>query len=342
MRSASVLRRYTKTQMTSVRIRGDGVAARCCAHLLSQAGHSVSLDLTARPRLPAILLSESAQHLITSIFGRDNLFHHLPSIDKRIVAWGPGALKTLAHSAVVISEETLLARLGAAQSGPGGDAAWTIVASRPLPGGTTEHRFGSRIACAMPVELRPDAEPAACWIESLSQGWLFLITCAPQSGWLLAVGHDPESLLAQGTLIPDRIAEAAPPSSSFPASPRLAGPLGGPGWIACGSAAMAFDPLCGDGTAHAVREAILASAVIRAADRGDNPASLLAHYHARLTGAFQRHLIHCLEYYRSGAASAWWTAEADSTARGIEWCARQLGAAPQFRYRLNGLELEMA
>ncbi len=32
---------------------------------------------------------------------------------------------------------------------------------------------------------------------------------------------------------------------------------------------MAFDPICGDGTAHAIREAILAAAVIRALARGD-------------------------------------------------------------------------
>jgi flavin-dependent dehydrogenase len=66
----------------------------------------------------------------------------------------------------------------------------------------------------------------------------------------------------------------------FSASPRIPAPLCGPGWLACGSAAMGFDPICGDGTAHAVREAILALAVIRGGDHG-----MPAHYEARLTAA---------------------------------------------------------
>ena len=36
----------------------------------------------------------------------------------------------------------------------------------------------------------------------------------------------------------------------------------GPGWLSCGTAALSFDPICGDGTGHAVREGILAAAVI--------------------------------------------------------------------------------
>jgi hypothetical protein len=101
---------------------------------------------------------------------------------------------------------------------------------------------------------------------------------------------------------------------------------------------MAFDPICGDGAAHAVREAILASAVIKAAARGDW-ARLAAHYENRLTAAFRRHLMHCVEYY-AAVPGDWWKKEAAAAREGIEWCTGRLGGSPKFHYRLNGLELE--
>jgi hypothetical protein len=336
--------------MTGVLIRGDGVAARCCAHLLSRSGVPVTLQPTDRPRLPAIMLSEPAQALIQEVFGRDHLFRDLPRIRKRIVAWGRDASPVeLEHSAVVVSEELLLDSLGSALPDAAAnvdidvdirdDVGWTIFASTPLPIAAAEHRFGSRIAAAMRVELKPAAEAAACWIESIENGWLFLIANA-RSGWLLSVGLRPHELLDQSRLIREQIAGYQPTAVQFAASPRIAAPLGEPGWIACGTAAMAFDPLCGDGTAHAVREAILASAVIGAAARGDDPVQLLTHYEARLTAGFRRHLAHCLEYYASGYGGPWWESEAESVVQGLDWCGRQLSRHTKFRYRLEGFDLK--
>jgi flavin-dependent dehydrogenase len=113
-------------------------------------------------------------------------------------------------------------------------------------------------------------------------------------------------------------------------------PLGGDGWISCGSAAMSFDPLCGDGTAHAVREAILASAVIRAADLGESVVELMSHYESRLTAGFQRHLTECYKFYSSGRRGEWWRTEAEACVEGMGWCGRR---TREFRYRLEGLEL---
>ena len=166
--------------------------------------------------------------------------------------WGADAIE-VDHSAVVVSEEYLLDRLPIDSEEC--DAAWTICASPPLRG--TEYRFGSRMASAVKVELKEATD--ACWIESMESGWLFLL-----SGWLLSVDASLES----SVLIKEQIAGVDERSATFPASPRIVMPLGGPGWISCGSAAMGFDPLCGDGTAHAVREAILACAVNSGGRRG--------------------------------------------------------------------------
>src|SRR5277367_5992012 len=97
--------------LNNVLIRGDGVAARCCGHLLNQAGYRVAFEPTGRSRVPLIMLSESAQNLIRDIFQRNDLFRDLPVIRKRIVAWGGNAVE-MDHSAVVVSEEALLDSLG--------------------------------------------------------------------------------------------------------------------------------------------------------------------------------------------------------------------------------------
>lgn len=315
----------------SVRIRGDGVAARCCAHLLRQAGHRVRCEPSSRARVPVIMLSEAAQQLMRDIFGRPDLFRDLPQIRKRVVAWGPDApVAELDHSAAIISEEALLDRLGLESDDAVSDAHWTIYAARPLPGEAVEHRFGTRMA--WPVAVRRKSSREACWIESLEQGWLFLL-----SDWLIAVGAPPDELLARSRLVKEQIGDFEPATAQFPASPRIVTPLGGNSFICCGTAALAFDPLCGDGTAHAVREAILASAVIRSSQ---DSRPLLAHYEARLTAGMERHLAQCLPFYLSGGSGPWWKEQVQSVEQGLEWCRSALDRHGRFQYRLNGFELD--
>ena len=266
------------------------------------------------------------------VFGNPALLADAPRIRKRIVAWG-GPPVLLEHSGHVASEEALLAALGPPCSESARGSSWIIesVARRP----SDLQTFGSRFARARSVELVDAAEPEACWVESLESGWLFLITTAPGAAWLLAVGGSHDELLGESRLVAPQIARCGPAGPEFPASPRILTPLCGPGWLACGSAAMGFDPICGDGTANAVREAILASAVIRGSDQRGDPA-MLDHYEARLTAGFRRHLELCLRYYETGGAGAWWQAEAAALRRGLA----VLPPEPQFRYRLRGFDLE--
>jgi hypothetical protein len=96
---------------------------------------------------------------------------------------------------------------------------------------------------------------------------------------------------------------------------------------------MSFDPICGDGTGNAIREGILAAAVVRSSD---DPAALRDHYSARLTAGFRRHLELCRQYYRTGGNGPWWRAELEALDRGIDWC----GFDPEFQFRLNGFDLQ--
>lgn len=330
--------------MKDVVIRGDGVAACCCAHLLGAAGFPTFMEQADRAKVPAIMLSEATQALISDVFERKDLFDGLPQIRSRVVAWGPQSNPIrLPHSAVIISEQDLSERLRPKPAGARRDqqtaAEWMVLASRPLPPSTIEHHFGSRVAAALAVELPDGADETACWIESIESGWLFLIPGAGRTGWLLAVGNTPESLLARSRLVVERIRTPGRKLGEFPAYPRIAAPLCGPGWLACGTAALAFDPLCGDGTGHAIREAILAAAAIQAVARGADPDGVLAHYRARLLAGFKRHLELCQEFYRGGHRGPWWDAELNLILEGLKWCDREIGSGGRFRYQLRGFEL---
>lgn len=330
--------------MPSVIIQGDGIAARCCERLFAATPEwQICRDAAPRPRLPAIMVSESTQRMFADVFGEPDLFCGMPPITKRKVAWGDGApLQVLPHSAVVADESLLLARLGSCAidaAHPASDA-WTIAAAKPLPPEAQERHFGSRVAHAVPLQLRPNADPQACLIESLSQGWLFLVPQLNASAWLLSVGGDAEALLGESRFVAREVLRLNGPGARFASHPRVAWPLCGDRWLACGTGALAFDPLCGDGCGNAIREAILAAAVVRAAHEGSDPDLLARHYRTRLLAGFQRHLEACAQFYQNGGHSPWWANQLAGIQAGLQWCRAELGAELHFNFRLNGFALE--
>jgi hypothetical protein len=305
--------------------------------LLRAGGLRVALERVARPRVPAILLSDLALGLVRDVFERRELFARVPRINRRVVAWGEGAEPvTVPHSGVVVSETVMLDGLGI-EAGDSEGRDFSVIAALPAPVAVEQKKFGLRRASAVPVVLKDEEDSSACWIESLDSGWLFLIPDGDDHAWLLAVGNAP---LDESRLIAPRIDVLDGKASEFPACPRMIAPLCGSDWLACGTAAMAFDPICGDGTANAVREAILASAVIRGIAAGGDRPRLLTHYRRRLTAAMQKHLALCAEFYRTGGRSNWWGEELEAMRAGFVWCQGQLVEQPDVQYRLMGFELE--
>jgi len=290
--------------------------------------------------VPALLIGAATQALIEDVFGRRGVFRQAQRISRRVVAWGDRAETVeIPHSGVVLSEAELNRRLQAPLMDPAAEAPrWTI-----RTGASTEQqRFGSRMAGASRVRLRERSVDDACWIESLENGWLFLLP-AGSTSWLLSVGAPAEDLLARSRLVAAQILSCDSASARFPAYPRISDPICGAGWLACGNAAMAFDPICGDGAGNAIREAILASAMIRAVARGEDVEALLAHYRTRLTAGFLKHLKLCRQFY-AACSGEWWTQELAYLDAGIAWCGAQLGneggSECAFRYQLRGFELE--
>jgi len=343
----------------TIRIEGTGIAASCCLQLLQRKGYMAGLPGVPSPRRLAILISQSTQKLLVDIFSVADLFEGLPAVRQRVVAWGSGEPVKFPHSGVVASEQKLLERLRArlGESSIQDEAAgiapgWTIFTAsgsfdRVATSALAEHpqmHFGSRTATVREVELAGSAPTDTCWIESVEDGWLFLLPTGAGRGSLISVSREDRDLLLKsrviGELLQNTNSSEGDAVAEFPAYPRIAPHLGGENWLACGAAAMAFDPLCGEGAGNAAREAILAAASIKAILSGESTQDVLAEYSLRLQLGFLRHLEACREFYHSQAHTGFWRTELDALAQGLIWTRQQLHAAPKSRFRLVDFHLQ--
>jgi hypothetical protein len=321
--------------MPEVLLKGDGLAATACAVLLERARWQVYREGPPRTKLPSVVLNQVSQKLLTDLFAVPTLLADAYPIETRVVRWGAETV-SLPHKAVAISEGTLMDRLPK-KAWETGTAPYCVVGMKPLPNDLPEISFGERKAEAVRVQLRKTAAAHACWVEAVADGWLFAVCEGEGRASMLAVGDTAEALLAQSVLLRGVVDSVESTGASFSCQPRIAPALKGDNWLACGSAAMSFDPICGEGTGHSIREAILASAVLKAHADGEDWGELTKLYEQRLRGGFRRHLEQCRKLYASGGDSAWWRAQQDSVEAGIK---SGIGSSvDSSRYRLDGYDL---
>lgn len=315
--------------MREVLLHGDGLALAAANSLLTRAGWQAYCQPTPRPPLPFVLLNAASQRLLTDIFGPTALAD-LPAITHRIVRWG-GETRELPHHGLVAPEQSLLA-LRPASSAPPSAAPYEL---RSTP--AAMRSVGELTASAATFTLRSAAPAAACWVEAVPRGWLFAVTVAPGQAALLGVGDELLALLAASELVAPLIDTLQPTASRFPAHPRLAHSLYGPHWLACGGAALAFDPICGEGVGHALREAILASAILRADAAQPDWPQLAELYAGRLRAGFRRHLEQCLTLYSTGGDGPWWREHCAALVAALRDI--PTGTGGQQRYRLVNFDL---
>ncbi len=338
--------------LNAITIQGDGVAACCCARLLSNRGLPIDIERAARPNLPSLLVSTSTQNLMTDVFADRSLFAGFPLIRNRTVLWhNQQKALTVAHSGVVAAESVLLERLWAKLETSQlnnvetnvESPQWLVLSSKNSAKGDAQH-FGSRMAIASTVNLNAETDTETCWMEALDHGWLFLLPTSGQHGSLISVGDSADSLLGKSRLIAAEVSSIQSSSHGFAAYPRVLDPLCGSGWLACGTNAMGFDPICGEGAGNAIREAILVSAALGALAEGADSGQVLDHYSTRLLGGFLKHLHLCKNFYSSGAERAWWNHELSCLEEGIHWTEQKLVSALQIqsapRFRLVGFDLQ--
>ncbi|MEH3048152.1 hypothetical protein [Sphingomonas adhaesiva] len=323
----------------NVAIDGSGIAAACCAHVLTRRGLPTRTMPRAGGGAPVVMLSATAVALIRDVFDRPDLLATAHRITRRIVAWGGAVPATMPHDAIVVSGTALAAALACDAVTDDAMTGDMTVRTRPRDVAPMM-RFGTRVAWATMVRLCDRAAATDSWIEAIDAGWLFLIPSdAAGAAWLLSVGGPIDEALRCSRHIAPRIVTGDAPHEMFDPAPRLAPQLTGPDWIACGSAAIAFDPIAGDGTAQAVRAAILAAAVIGGIADGGDPDALRGHYDAMLTAAMRRHLQLCAPFYLSGGTGGWWQAAHAALARGHDACTARLAAAGPPRFVLDGHDL---
>jgi len=322
-----------------VLVRGSGLASACALHLLRAQGMEALVQPSQRMPVPVVMLSDAALGLLRDVFGRPDLLDGAHRITQRHVRWGADTA-SMAHGGVVVSEAELLGALdqGSPARATGKEVLLaTLHGTGPFPSAPMLH-FGQRRTLAVPVELTPDAAQDACYVEAVEEGWLFLIPKG-ETAWLLAVGAEVEPLLADSRLIAPLLTHVGGASAAFDTAPRQLPQLAGEDWLALGTAALGFDPICGDGSAQAVREAILAVAVIAAIAKGGDRAALTNHYHAMLTAALRRHIQISGQFYASGGNGPWWQRQMADLAEGYRWTTAQLAQQCEPRYVLRGFEL---
>lgn len=324
-----------------VAVHGSKVAATVCSHLLAEAGITIARQPGSPAQVPAIMLGAPALALLRDVLGQPNLLAGMPRITRRVVAWGGQEPVSVPHAAIVVSEDDLRHALdrGKVVVGDPRHADFAVHVAPPLPEGE-RLVFGAYQAEICRVALRDPAVHEECRIESLEAGWLFLLPGGAASGWLLAFGAPSTLLLAESRLVAPAVELAGRPAGRIDSAPAMSVPLAGDAWLACGTAALRFDPICGDGTAQAVREAVLAAAVIGGIAGGGERSALLLHYRSMLVAGMRRHLQLCARFYAEGGPGAWWTRQAEALASGHETCTRMLARMPEPRFVLRGFALE--
>lgn len=336
----------TGTQLTRVQIAGSGIAALSIAQLLSQSGIPYAVEPDNAKQTRSVLLSSQTVQLLSAIHRTDRFVQLSWPIQRRSVLWGDAtAPVTVEHHGISISEsrlaEELRSRLRSSRKSTSGPASseWLIETQLRAGSGDTLTRYGERRTAFQTVTLRSSADAHCCVTESVPNGWLFLLPTSSSEAALLCTGYHPEEVLAQSRLVVRQMEHTSAFSTPVNIAPAMAHELTGPGLIRAGSAALRFDPLCGEGAGHAAREAYLAAAVLRGADRGEAVHGLLAHYATRLQQAFLRHLLVCRSFYDIHQEAAFWRSELEHLETGI--AAMQAGAlyAPAI-FRFEGLDLK--
>jgi 2-polyprenyl-6-methoxyphenol hydroxylase-like FAD-dependent oxidoreductase len=354
-------------------VDGAGVAGLTCARLLADRGWNVVVVERGRGPAPTIVLNQLTLMLLGELWGHHHLLDGAHPLTERRIRWGDGSpmgrvqqvsaavdgqrlvnqlrlrLLHTSRGRVQILERPLAAPAAdQSRNGP----AWVIDATgRGSTMAGPNHRppwfrsFGRRVILAADVALRNAADSHVCWMETVPNGWVFLAPLGHGQGLLQAmVAERPadqalalSDAMASTACIHGLVEGLASPVATFDAAPRLREPIGEAGWLSVGEAAMRLDPISGYGVAYAIREAILATAVIDTAGAAASSQGYLSHYQHRLRDAFIGHLDACIGLYGAGLASPTWNQEIKPMRQAVEAARRTPPMA--YRYRLTGIRL---
>jgi hypothetical protein len=330
-----------------VTVRGASVSGFAVATMLMGRGIRVTVAGVPESHGPLIVLNSLTLRLLKDL-GCDRhheIFARCHEVHSHFVAWGD-TVATFHRYGIAISRADLLRilqpqvkLLDICNSG------WTVLALGRDGASEYSHevvRCGLRYALTVPVTLNPNVRESCTVMEAVPGGWLFLIPKG-RGAAVLQVGIPAkcenavpllESLLDRSRYISDSVDDVTGPVCCHAAMPSFSLPAAGHGWIAVGDAAMAYDPISGDGVGAALRTAALAVAVLVAIQRGENEQTCLNHYSRRLGAAMKVHLQTLVNDY-SRTRDLSWSNEIEAMRSGLD-CLSTFQAPAEFRLEVSG------
>jgi len=314
-------------------VLGSGVAGLTSAHLLAARGWRVDCAMSSPTPGPVVIISRSNADLLRELWHADEtLFAGAHRLRGRVVQWEGAAdpMHTTTPALVMsvgVLQERLVDRAGekglcfvARERVDPARYDWAIQAGGREATSGKSITFGCRRGVAVSVKLTSRAHTDRALIESVPGGWLIVIPQGLGRGTLQAVFSDQpvdphaqlRALLAQSQVTSALIEEIVGEPVGFTAMPRLAMVPCVSGSIAVGDAAVALDPLSGNGVGSGLRSAILATAVLDAAAEDTAPQACFDHYTQRLRNTMRSHVQSCVEFYGRAAHATGWRAEIDT------------------------------
>jgi len=328
-----------------VAINGIGVAGTTLAWLLARRGFEVRLHGRRPAKGRLIAVSVETVSLAAELWQTPPERVWAGSwVQRRETAWASAAFERTDSAALVCDPADIVARFvdllaergvrvadGAA---PEDDADWVITAE-----GRTRCELGftagQRTVSAGWLPRVPHRHTDCTTVVAVGGGWFF--ACPdPAGGTALmlvrppeAGGNDAEALrTAVEEAWPGHSALAEPRGAPRECAPQLGHLPASPGKLRVGDAALAIDPLRGDGFGYAARGALLAHAVIAA---GDCAPAALRHYSGRLREVFRAHVLNCITHYADARNAAIWSGEIARMKLALELLGRPAAAECELR-----------
>jgi hypothetical protein len=324
-----------------VQIDGRGIAAAASAALMSRFDWNVRGATVADPAIPFLTLDSSALDLLADIFGESiRTFPGYEISDRFVVQHHDRAVSHVRQPLCIIEAREILNRIRSKSAlDCTGDAPPQAVIRTAGMGGSRLIASGRRVAYIFrgAVSGRPAAQ--ASIFEFMPDGWIFWAPLSGRSGVCQFVlprasgdSHDLcRGMLEDSVLLSRCVILDETIGGPLDCAASLNLDLAGTDWIACGGAALRYDPISGSGTATALRSAILACAVLRAINAASDPGPFVAHYAARLSAAFRQHVETCERLYSQAQFSSSWDDEFTEMWRAIRESENQFPRELQFR-----------
>lgn len=332
-----------------IRIEGSGVSAGIVAALLRQRDYAISLEAAGKVSRRVIAIPKPSVDLLHDLFGIevDRMIESCWVI-KRRVSWSSAEFVEVPSVALVCEAGELARALagGGLQPTPPtddgecvpGDSDWLVVAGGRSTGSRVSG--GHRRAISGWVGSLPGFQSDAILIACVPSGWLF--AAADPGGGIALVLMSPFVVGAAQHTLQETVDYLWPGCGSdvvvvggYAAAPSFDPACAARGRISVGDAALALDPLRGDGVGFAARGGLLAQSVIAAIADGCDHNACLDHYAGRLMSVFRAHLNACISHYAAAWNAYIWSYEIEQMSR----CLRGLtpDRAPDFRLERRDL-----